>query len=178
VLSIARQIGDQVREDEALITYGTLAYWQGNYEQAIDYYEQGIALGEEIGYHYQNLWAYIYMAYALLRQGELQKARQGFVDGIRGMQKADLVIGMVFAAEGLASLHVQQGRMERAAQLFAWANGMRAKLGDPRPPIEQASVESDLVVVRSRLNDSEFASLSSEGQRLTVEDAVRLALGE
>jgi predicted ATPase len=178
VLSIARQLGDQVREDEALITYGTLAYWQGDYRQAIVYYEQGIVLGEKIGYHYQNLWASVYMAYALLRQGELQKARQRFEEGMRGMQKADLVIGLVFAVEGLASLHVTQGQPGRAARLFVWADAMREKIGDPRPPVEQASVERDLEVIRSSLDASDVTRLSAEGQRLTVDQAVALALQE
>ena len=178
VLSIARQIGDQVREDEALITYGSLMYWQGDYQQAIAYYEQGIVLGENIGYHYQILWAYIYMAYALMRQGEIQKAHQRFADGMRGMQKADLVIGIVFAVEGLASLNANQGQAERAAQLFAWADAMRLRLGDPRPPVEQASVGRDLNVIRVTLDDSDIARLSSKGQSLTLEGAVAFALGE
>jgi tetratricopeptide (TPR) repeat protein len=178
VLSLSRQLGDQVREDEALITYGTLAYWQGDYSRARALYEEGILLGEKIGYHYQNLWAYVYMAYAVLRQGDLQKARQLFEDGIRGMQKANLVIGLVYAVEGLASLHVNRGQAERAARLFTWADAMRGKMGDPRPPVEQASVERDLDFVHSRLNDSDFARLSTEGKRLTVEEAVALALKE
>jgi predicted ATPase len=178
VLSLARQLGDQVREDEALITYGTLAYWQADYPRARTLYEQGISLGEKIGYHYQNLWAQIYMAYALLRQGERRHARRLFEDGIRGMQKADLVIGLVFALEGLASLHAAHGQAERAAMLFSWASTMRGKMGDPRPPVEQASIERDLDLVHSRLNDSDFVRLSGEGQRLTVEEAVALALEE
>ena len=88
----------------------------------------------------------------------------------------DLVIGMVFAVEGLASLHVKHGQAERAAQLFAWADAMRAKMGDSRPPVEQASIERDLEVIHSSLNNSDFAGLSREGQMLTVEEAVALAL--
>jgi predicted ATPase len=178
VLSLSRQLGDQVREDEALITYGTLAYWQGDYQRAIAFYEQGILLGEKIGYHYQNLWAQIYMAYAVLRQGDIPKAHQLFANGIHDMQKANLLIGLVFATEGLASSQVNKGQTERAARLFAWADAMRGKISDPRPPVEQASVERDLKVIHSKLSDSEFARLSTEGQRLTVEEAVALALEE
>ena len=176
VLSLARQLGDQVREDEALITYGTLAYWQGDYPRAVALYEQGIALGDKIGYYYQNLWAYVYMAYALLRQGELQSARQLFEDGMRGMQKADLVIGLVFAVEGLASLHANQGQAEPAARLFAWADAMRAKMGDHRPPVEQASVGRDLEVIHSQLNDTTFERLWAKGDTLTMEQAIKIAL--
>lgn len=174
VLSIANQLGDQVAE--ALITYGTLAYGQGDYSLARAIYEEGISLGEKIGYHYQNLWARIFMAHVLLRQGEIRNARRLFEDGIRGMQKADLVIGLVFAVEGLASLHVDQGQMDRAARLFGWAHAMRAKMGDPRPPVEQASVERDLEVIRSKVIESDFVRLWSEEGGLTVDEAVALAL--
>jgi hypothetical protein len=98
-----------------------------------------------------------------LRQGDIQKAHEMFEDGIRGMQKADLVIGLVFAMEGLASLNVNQRQLERAARLFAWADAMRDQIGDHRPPIEQASVERDLEVVHSTLNEAEFERLSTEG---------------
>jgi predicted ATPase/class 3 adenylate cyclase len=178
VLSISRQLGDQIREDEALITYGTLAYWQGDYQKAIAYYEKGILLAEQIGYHYQNLWAQIYMAYAILRRGELEKARKLFENGIRGMQKADLVIGLVFAAEGIASLYVNQGTYQRAARLFAWTTAMRQKLGDPRPPVEQASIEKDLARIRSQVDDATIENAYNTGRTLTVDEAAKFALEE
>jgi predicted ATPase/class 3 adenylate cyclase len=178
VLSLSRHLGDQVREDEALITYGTLAYWQGDYQRAIAFYEEGILLGEKIGYHYQNLWAQIYMAYAVLRQGDIHKAHQLFANGIHDMQRANLLIGLVFAMEGLASLHVNQGQVERATQLFAWANAMREKIGDPRPPVEQTSMEKDLAVIHFGMDDTEFTRLSADGRTMTVEQAIALALEE
>ena len=176
VLSLSRQLGDQVREDEALITYGTLAYWQGDYQRAIAFYEEGILLGEKIGYHYQNLWAQIYTAYAVLRQGDIHKAHLLFANGIHDMQKANLLIGLVFAMEGLASLQVNQGQAERGVQLFAWADALREKLGDPRPPVEQASVERDLAIIRSKVDEGEFTRLSTEGRTMTVEQAIDFAL--
>jgi tetratricopeptide (TPR) repeat protein len=175
-LAISRELGDQIREDEALITYGTLAYWQGDYPRAKALYEEGIVLGEKIGYYYQNLWAQIYMAYTILRQGDLQTAREIFADGIREMRKADLVIGLVFALEGLASLYAQHGQSPRAVQMFAWTNPMRGKIGDPRPPIEQASIERDLAFLGSQLDASQFENLSAEGRSMTMEQAIALAL--
>ena len=86
------------------------------------------------------------------------------------------MIGIVFAVEGLASLHASQSQMQHAARLFAWANSKRAELGDPRPPVEQASVERDVEVIQSHLNAPDLARFSSEGSRLTVEEAIALAL--
>ena len=53
---------------------------------------------------------------------------------------------------------------------------LRGKIGDPRPPVERASVERDLESIHSKLSESDFARLSTEGQRLTVDEAVVLAL--
>jgi hypothetical protein len=55
---------------------------------------------------------------------------------------------------------------------------MREKMGDRRPSIEQAAVERDLDVIHSQLDDSEFVRVSAEGQGLTIEEAVALALQE
>ena len=177
-LSISRQLGDQGTEEEALVTSGTLAYWQCNYQQAIAHFEEASRLSEKIGDRFQNLWIGIRMAHAYLRQGDIQHAHTLFVEGVKNAQKTNIMIALVYASEGLASLNVNQERPERAARLFAWADTMREKIGDHRPPIEQASVERDLEVIHSQLNDSEFVRLTAEGQRLTIEEAVALALQE
>jgi tetratricopeptide (TPR) repeat protein len=177
-LSIARQLGNQTGEEFVAVTYGDLNYWQGNYPQAITHFENTIRLSEKIGDHHQILWAHVKMAYAVLREGEIQQAHEFFRESIHRAQKTDLIIALVFAVEGLASLHVNQDQPEHAARLFAWTDVMREKIGDHRPPVEQASVERDLEVIHSHLNDSDFASLSAEGQTMTVEEAITLALEE
>ena len=175
-LSVSRQLGDQALEVGALYTYGSFAYWRGDYPQAIAYFEEAILLSEKIGDHYHNLWVHVYMAYAVLRQGDIQRAREMFEISIRDTQKAGLMIGMVFAIEGLAGLNVNQGQPERASQLFAWADAMHEKIGDYRPPVEQASVERDLEVIHSQLDDITFERLWVEGDTLTIEQAIKIAM--
>ncbi len=87
-------------------------------------------------------------------------------------------MAVVFAVEGMAAVNVNQGQPERAAQLFAWADAMREKIGDTRPSVEKASVEKDLAVIHSKMDDIEFTRLSAEGRSMTVEQAIALALGE
>jgi predicted ATPase len=177
-LEIYRQTGSQAGEMDILQYHGNLAYWQGDYQQACAFFEESIILGEKLNMQIQTLWSRVNLAYAVLRQGDFQHAREKFEDSLKRMQKADSIIGMIYAIEGFASLNVNQEQPERAAQLFAWADGMREKIGDHRPPVEQASVERDLEVIHSRLSDSDFARLSTEGQRLTLDEAVALALEE
>ncbi len=177
-LSLARQLGDQAGEIYVIATYGDLTYWQGNYPQAIGYFENVIQLSEKVGDHYQSLWAQVKMAYAMLRQGNIQKAHTLFADSIQNTQKANMTIALIYAVEGVASLNVNQNQPARTAQLFAWADALREKIGDPRPPVEQASVERDLAVIYSKLNDTDFLTLSTEGRTMTIEQAIALALEE
>lgn len=177
-LSMARQASDQSTEEYVLMTYGVLMYWQGNYPQAHAYYKELIQLSERLGNHFSGLWARVFMAYTLLQQGAIEQARELFVECIQRAYKADWKVNLVFAVEGIASLNVKQGQSERAARLFAWADAMREKIGDFRPPVEQASVEKDLAVIHSKITDIEFARLSAEGRTMTTEQAIALALEE
>jgi len=170
-----RQLGDQGGEASVLEYQGTLAFWTGDYQQAFSYYEQSIMLNEEIGDN-NNDWARVNMAYTRLRQGRITKAIDLFELCIQHFQKGNTLIGVVYTLEGLASLYVNQDQPERAAQIFAWADGIREKIDDRRPPLEQASVDKDLKVIHSRVNNAEFAKLSAEGRGMTTEQAIAFAL--
>ncbi len=177
-LSIVRQVSDQATEQYTLLIYGVLMYWQGNYPQAHAYYKELIQLSERLGNHFSGLWAHVYVAYTLLRQGAIGQARELFEECIQRAYKADWRINLVFAVEGIASLDTNQNLLERATRLFAWADMMRDQIGDHRPPVEQASVERDLEVIHSKLNDADFVKLSTEGRTMTIEQAITLALEE
>ncbi|HET9909752.1 MAG TPA: adenylate/guanylate cyclase domain-containing protein [Anaerolineales bacterium] len=175
-LALARRMDDRSNEEEALSTYGVLSYWLGDYQRAIVFYEEAIRLGEQTGNLYQNFWAQFHMTYAILGQGDLQRARERFMAGIANTYKANFLIALVYNMEGLASLLVQENQPTRSVQLFAWADTMRGQLGDQRPPVEQARVERDLALIHSILNDNDFTRLSVEGRTMTLEQAIALAL--
>jgi hypothetical protein len=113
-----------------------------------------------------------------LQLGDFERACNLFQDSVQYTQKAGLMIALVFAVEGLASLYVHQDQPKRAARLFAWADAMREKIGDRRPPLEQAFVDHYLEIIHSKLSDSDFARLSTAGQAMTVEEAIKLVFEE
>src|SRR5262249_22195783 len=97
---------------------------------------------------------------------------------IRETHKAGMTVAVIYAVEGLASLNVNQNEPERAASLFSWADFMRDQVGDQRPPVEQASVEQDLAIIHSRLDDQTFEKVYNIGHSLTLEQAITLASEE
>ncbi|HKJ38910.1 MAG TPA: tetratricopeptide repeat protein, partial [Anaerolineales bacterium] len=177
-LLITRQLGDVGNERGVLQYYGILEYWRGNYQQAYDYYEKTLEMNERVGLRLWALWDRVFMAYILLRQGKLSQAKERFEFCVEGFHKAGNSIGVIFAIEGFASMHTIQARPERATQLFAWTDAMREKINDHRPPVEQGSVEKDLAVIHSQLDDAEFEKLYANGRTMTEEKAIALALEE
>jgi predicted ATPase/class 3 adenylate cyclase len=173
-----RQLGNTLREGDVIGYYGLLAYWQADFKQARAYYEESEELYQKVGHLLNVSWSRVNIAYVVLRQGEYEEAKKMFRVCVQQFQKANNTIALIYAMEGLASLNVNQGQAERATQLFAWADAMREKIGDHRPPVEQASVERDLVVIHSKLDDTAYAKAYAEGKGLTIEDVGALALEE
>jgi predicted ATPase/DNA-binding CsgD family transcriptional regulator len=171
-----RELGAQVDEGNVIHYFGILAYWQGNYQQALTYLEQAIDLFETAGNPHWPTWSRVSMAYVFLREGNRRQAGNIFENCIQQFQKDESVIGVIYTVEGIASLYMNQERLKHATQLFAWADIMREKLSDHRSPVEQKSVERDLAVIHSKLSDVEFAKFSEEGKAMAVEQAIALAL--
>ena len=175
--TIYRQLGNgnKTGEAEVLGCYGTLAYWKGDYQQACAYHKESLELNEILGNYYLASWAGVNMAYALLRQGGISKATEIFQLWLqRSYQSKDIDL-VIYTLEGLASLYVNQEQFERATRLFAWTNMMRVNLDNQNPPVEQNSIEHDLMVIHAQLSDEEFSKFSEEGRAMTIEQAITLA---
>jgi tetratricopeptide (TPR) repeat protein len=174
--TLYRQLGNRTGEAWIMTIYGMLASWEGEHQQAYPYFEQAITLYEKVGVSLSD-WTRVQMAHAFLRQGDIVQARETFQLILQHFQTYDSVIGLVFTIEGFASWQVTQGQTERAARLFAWADASREKIyNNPRPLIEQKSVDRDVAIIHSKLKDADFAKFSEEGRAMTVEQAIALAL--
>jgi predicted ATPase/Tfp pilus assembly protein PilF/DNA-binding XRE family transcriptional regulator len=172
-ITIYRGIKDQSGEAEILTYLGTLAQWQSDYKEACAYFEQAIMLYEKTDAS-RISWPRVRLGHVFLQQGNLAQAKEALETSLQQFQKNDIVIGLIYAIEGLANLHLTQGQPERSVRLFAWADAMREKIGDPRPPVEQSSVERDLAIILSHLDDIAFENAYQTGRTMTTEQAIAL----
>ena len=170
------QLGSKSGKSFTLELFARLSFWRGDYEQTRIFLDESIALNEQTGSSLNASWSRVNLAYVSLRQGEIAQAQSMFKKVIHHFQEIKNVIGVVYVMEGLASLYVNQNQTERAARLFACADMMRDKIGDHRPLVEQASVEKDLAVIHSKIDDAEYTRLSTEGRAMTLEKAIAFAL--
>jgi len=176
-LEIHHQLGNPQGKGGAFICYGDIAYNQGNYQQASTYFQEAISLYEKIGVVFVD-WPRTRLAYTLLRIGNVTQAKEMFGHCVKSFQKVGLTTGVVFSIEGLASVFGASNKPKVAALLIGWADAVREKIGDQRPPVEQDSVNKDLEIIHSQVDDATFEKLWEEGKKLTYEEAIKLALKE
>jgi hypothetical protein len=86
--------------------------------------------------------------------------------------------GIAQCLVGLAGVFAAQGQPRRAAQLFGAADARHEALGIPVQADAQAIYLYDVTMIHAQLDDTVFATEWAEGRRLTVEQAVALALEE
>jgi non-specific serine/threonine protein kinase len=176
-LAIQEPFGEQGTR-LTLYYLGELALRQREYEQARLYFEKSYSLCLESGNTTHSYWSYVCLGYVFLRMGLEAQARMIFAESQRQFREVDSPIGVVFTLEGLASLAVAQEQFQKAAQLFAWADAKREEILDIRPPSEQAEVDQDIAASIAAIGEEAFAAASMEGKKLTMEQAVALALAE
>jgi len=101
-----------------------------------------------------------------------------FEISVQSFQEINNSIGVAFAIEGLASLHCNQNQLEYAARLIGWADATREKIGDLRPPSEQADVDKDVAVIIEKLGIATYKVAYDSGRGMTLDEAVAYALEE
>ena len=177
-LSIQRQL--ELKHDlaESLDAYGMVAFRMGDLVLARASYLESIALNDELGRAGENIWPRLDLANLNLREGQLEPARQGFLDCLNRLKGNENIGGIRITIEGLASLAVVEGRWERAARLFAWADRFCEQSGGIRPANEQADLDQDFAILRAHLDEPVLQAAASAGQAMPLEQAVAYAIGE
>jgi tetratricopeptide (TPR) repeat protein len=155
---------------------GDLAYYEGHYGLAQIYYENCLSWASQKYLPLPEAWANARLGYLYTRLGEGENARLYYRAALIPYQKGNTRVGVLFTVEGLASLAVCERQWEKAIKLFSWVSKLREDSGELRPPVEQAVIDRDLAAIRDHLTATDFDRLSSEGNTMTMDQAIALAL--
>jgi tetratricopeptide (TPR) repeat protein len=177
-LVLIRQLNLKDPMADVLQGYGRIAAIKGDYEQAYTDLQESAAIYEEQGDRLSYLFSRAHLGYLALYQGEITKARSIFWETVRNFYGDKNENGVMFTLEGMGGLSVAVGKPEVAARLIGWADMVRHKISDPRPPLEQADVDKIIAACLAKLGEVAFSDAYDEGQQLTMDEAVALALSE
>jgi predicted ATPase/class 3 adenylate cyclase len=178
-LVLARGLGDRRVIALSLNSLGEVARVQGEYERARALYEESLALFRELGDKRSVAIPLVNLGLVAQAQGEYERVRALYEESLALSREVGDKPGIAHGLEGLASTALEPGAAPAVgawgARLLGAADALRAAIGAPLPPTDQAPVERTVVSLRAALGDDAYEAAWAEGQALTLEEAVALA---
>lgn len=108
--------------------------------------------------------------------GDVELAASSHFDALATRNEIADRAGISASLEAVAGVTVLRGNEEHAARLFGAAQGVRERVGHPRPRREQEAYDADVALLRERMGVEDLEQAWAEGAALTIDDAVSYAL--
>jgi predicted ATPase/class 3 adenylate cyclase len=178
VLTLARLQGDQSGIAWSLRNLGEVKLASGDFGAAADLCEESLTLFRRLGGPGGIAFALSSLAELACRRGEYARAKGLYTEELEVRHQYGEKRQIAQCLEGLAIVAGGQGQPARAARLVSAASRVREAAGMPRLPHKRVSTERCLALVRSALGESAFSAAWTEGQAMTLEQAVAYALDE
>ena len=149
---------------------------QREYQQAAMLFEENLSLARNLGLRNAIAMGVFHLGHVLARLGDNERAAALMRESIVLFKESGLTSQIPLSLQGLAQVLVARGDPARAARLIGAAQAQTDALGPPLNPSGIDFRAEALEAARSALGEAPYAEAFSAGQRLTLDEAVRLAL--
>ena len=172
-----RETKDQDHICNSLTRLGEIARAEGNFDLAKRYYIEALEIGRGlgskplIGVNTSNL------GYIAVLDGELEKARSFFTESLACARELDSKVMIVFSLLGFAGAAAVEMNAQQAVHILAAVDvTIKGEEANSLNPADKAEYERYISLTRQQLDEAAFNAAWAEGQKLTLDQAIELAL--
>jgi predicted ATPase/DNA-binding winged helix-turn-helix (wHTH) protein len=176
-VEVARARGDPNLLAVNLGHLAIVVHAQGDSEKAASYFEQALAVARNIPNGFLISSVLTYKGRAECSDGNLELAEASLAEGLTIVGDLKEPVITVWALESCAKLAIAKRAAKRAATLCGSAARLREEIGIPIPINEEAGYKHTVATMRVALGEDAFDQAWNEGSTMTLDDAVRYALG-
>jgi len=148
----------------------------GDIERGRELHEENLRRARALGNRRLEAYALAQLGFVARSEGRLDEAVSMLRQSIRMTHGMEDRLELAINFGRLAAFLSDQGRWEAAAKLLAASKSLSEQLGVTDPWWAQRRNEETLAAIHAHLDDDEFDRVWDEGGRLTVDQAVALAL--
>jgi predicted ATPase/class 3 adenylate cyclase len=155
---------------------GMSARFQGRFDRAHYYFEEGHRIFKHIGH--KGLMALVTseIAHTQRAMGNFTESKQTYRETIKIFQDYGNRPAVAHQLECFAMIAVAEEEPQRAVKLFGAADAIREATGHKRTDEEEAEEVQFMNRLRAMLTEAEFNALWAEGKSMTMEQSIELAL--
>ena len=183
--ALYQALGDTNRIADVTGSLGAVALYQAAfpravvlYEQAVVYCRKSLAVFRRLDVPILVAWSLHNAGYVADRQDATVLARACFRESLSLFQDHELLDGIGVCLAGFARLAVSAGQADRATRLLGAAEAVAARIGGLHFPMYRAEKSRTVATARALLCERTFTAAWSEGQAMTLEQAIAYALEE
>ena len=173
---LRRDLGDKVGQAGAIHMLAAVARIQGQYDKAAELYQFSLDANREAGWDLPVAAELFNLGYVRLRQGNVDASRTLFTESLQKYRELQDEAGIAYVLTGFASLAVEQKQATRAARLYASALGLLDRFNVVFDPDDQLDIDHYTARLLTLLPAAAFTAASAEGQKISPERAIALAL--
>ncbi len=177
-LALRRELGDRWAIGNSLNNLGLVVRDLGDAAGARKLLEECVAINRELGDRWSIANALGSLADVALTQGDHAGAREFLVENIHVNRDLGDRTGLAFSLELFAQVAAARGRARVALRLAGAAAALRDSIGAPLSPSEKERLDRTLADGCRGLLPGLYGAFFEEGRRLSLEDAVALALSD
>jgi predicted ATPase/class 3 adenylate cyclase len=150
---------------------------QGNYEDARQFFEDGLRIFERIENKNFQTAMKSELGHIARHTGDIKQAGEIYRKTLVNWQDLGNRAAISHQLECFGFLAVTGEEPQRATRLFAAAEALREGIGSVMTDYERIEYEQSILRLRSMLTPEEFTFLWGKGRAMTMEEAIQLALG-
>jgi tetratricopeptide (TPR) repeat protein len=162
---------------KALRQLGRLALRRQEWEIAQAIFDECLALNREMGSRIRMSGSQRDLGLVACARQDWAEARARLEESLALTRQVGDDQETVACLETLAEITGGEGQAERGARLLGAADAFTEATGRTRWPAEREVYERSIALLRALLGEGAFAAARAEGQRLSMEQAIGLAVG-
>jgi predicted ATPase/class 3 adenylate cyclase len=171
------RIGDLRGEANALWGLGNYHYFREFPGNGADEFRQTLAMFREVGDLTMEAWGLHMLGTALLRNGDVDDARDNIEHAIRHFYASGDASGLTLTLDDLSAVAVADGDLPRAARLRGAARNLTVETGAQLAGFVEDTFESgSRPGIRSHMSSDDLARYGAEGAAWTLDEAIAYAL--
>jgi predicted ATPase len=175
-LALFRELDSETGIASTLLGLGRVAMRQGAHSPARARLHESLTLFRDVKVKHSAVEVLNSLAWICWHEGDFAMARAHLLEALvlcretaRAGETGDTLISAGHVVQ-------RQGNPAQAARYFGAADALRAAIGLGIAPVERAEWEESITAARAALGEAAFAAAWAEGERMTLEEAINLAL--
>ncbi len=170
-------LGNRLGEASALWALGNYHYFRNQAGNGVAEFRGSLEMFRATRDRTMEAWALHMLGSALLRNGELDEARELIQHAIRHFQAAGDTAGLTMTLDDMSALAAAAGELDRAARLRGAARNLTNETGTGLASYVEDNFETDVrPSIRSYMAAEDLERLGAEGAAMTLDQAVAYAL--